>query len=105
MSEMSLFSKAELPRPSLTIEDAADILGSVYGLKGELRELGSQQDRNFKVDIAGESYVLKISRSEYPRVELEAQNAILQHLASKQDDGFDSSFVIPKVIPCRMVSS
>ena len=29
MSEMSLFSKAELPRPSLTIEDAADILGSV----------------------------------------------------------------------------
>ncbi|WP_421505682.1 aminotransferase [Brucella pseudogrignonensis] len=101
MSEMSLFSKAELPRPSLTIEDAADILSSVYGLKGELRELGSQQDRNFKVGIAGESYVLKISRSEYPRVELEAQNAILQHLASKQDDGFDSSFVIPKVISCR----
>lgn len=101
MPEMSLFSKAELPRPNLTIEDAADILDSVYGLKGELRELGSQQDRNFKVGIAGKSYVLKISRSEYPRVELEAQNAILQHLASKQKDGFDSLFVIPNVIPCR----
>lgn len=99
MSEMSLFSKAELPRPNLTIEDAADILSSVYGLSGELRELGSQQDRNFKVSIGNESYVLKISRSEYPRVELEAQNAILQHLASKQDDGTDQVFIFPKVIP------
>ena len=100
MSEMSLFSKAELPRPNLTIEDAADILGSVYGLKGELRELGSQQDRNFKVNIGDESYVLKISRSEYPRVELEAQNAILQHLASKQDNSTGQVFIFPKVIPC-----
>lgn len=100
MSEISLFSKAELSRPNLTIEDAADLLGSVYGLKGDLRELGSQQDRNFKVSIGSESYVLKISRSEYPRVELEAQNAILQHLALKQEDSSDHVFVFPKVIPC-----
>lgn len=100
MSETSLFSSAELPRPNLTLEDAADILGSVYGQKGELRELGSQQDRNFKVSIAGESYVLKISRSEYLRVELEAQNAILQHLASKQDGSGHNAFVCPTVTPC-----
>lgn len=100
MSEMALFSKAELSRPNLTSDDAADILGSVYGVKGELRELGSQQDRNFKVSIVNESYVLKISHSEYPRVELEAQNAILQHLGSKTDDSTDPAFVFPKVIPC-----
>lgn len=101
MSETPLFSQAELTRPNLTIEDAAEILLSVYGLKGELRELGSQQDRNFKIEIATQSYVLKISRIEYPIIELEAQNAVLQHLASMHDSDIDNAVVFPTVIPCK----
>ncbi|OYR11436.1 aminotransferase [Brucella thiophenivorans] len=99
MSDMPLFSKAKLPRPNISIEDAAEILGSIYGLKGDLRELGSQQDRNFKVDTATHGYVLKICRIEYPKVELEAQNAILQHLALKRDSNTDTTVVFPALIP------
>lgn len=81
MNNSVLFQRTELPRPQITAEDAAAILKDHYGLQGRLKELGSQQDRNFRLDSETGRFVLKISRAEYDVQELEAQNAALRHLA------------------------
>lgn len=75
-------ARAELPRPNVSVADAHAIFRSHYGLLGEVVELGSQQDRNFRIDVGGKRYVLKICHAAYRRIELEAQNAAMQHLAA-----------------------
>lgn len=85
MADDTLLQRTQLPRPDVTAEEAAAILDTFYGLKGEVTELGSQQDRNYRIDTGESRYVLKISRMEYATVELEAQNAAMQHLAAKPD--------------------
>lgn len=99
-------SKAQLPRPALTLADAAGVLREHYGLTGIISELGSQQDRNFLIDTAPEMpvaekdegeptrFVLKISNMEYDASELEAQNAALAHIAAQ-----DAAPAVPVVRP------
>lgn len=67
----------------MNAEDAAGLFAAHYGLSGPIVELGSQQDRNYRIDVAGGRFVLKITRADYATVELEAQNAALRHIASK----------------------
>ncbi|HBF28618.1 aminotransferase [Rhizobium sp.] len=86
MNNSVLFQRTELPRPQMTAEDAAAILKEHYGLEGRLKELGSQQDRNFRIDTDAGRFVLKISRSNYAVQELEAQNAAMRHLAQTRHD-------------------
>ncbi|WP_027488852.1 aminotransferase [Allorhizobium undicola] len=85
MSETALFQRTELPRPDVTVEQAANLLEIHYGLRGDVSELGSQQDRNFLLRAGGQAFVLKICRGDYALAELEAQNAALRHLAAKPD--------------------
>jgi 4-aminobutyrate aminotransferase-like enzyme/Ser/Thr protein kinase RdoA (MazF antagonist) len=85
MTDDTLANRMQLPRPDLTQDEAADILQTHYGLSGTLTELGSQQDRNYRIDAGDNSYVLKICRTEYEAVELEAQNGAIRHLHSKPD--------------------
>lgn len=75
--------RALLSRPDVTIEDAARVAAGHYGLTGPIVELGSQQDRNFRIETPQGRFVLKISRGDYATVELEAQNAALRHIAGK----------------------
>lgn len=82
MPNSALFQRTELPRPQITAAAAAVILKEHYGLEGPLKELGSQQDRNFRIDTATGRFVLKIARSEYTLQELDAQNAALRHLGA-----------------------
>ncbi|MGL3608639.1 aminotransferase [Rhizobium sp. G187] len=82
MADSALLQRTELARPNVTIEDAKGILSDYFGLNGSLRELGSQQDRNFLIDAGNERFVLKVTRAEYPRHELEAQNQAMDHLFS-----------------------
>lgn len=82
MLDKGAVARAELPRPNVSVADAQEIFRDCYGLAGEIIELGSQQDRNFRIDAGGRRYVLKICHAEYRRVELEAQNAAMQHLAA-----------------------
>lgn len=82
MLEESATHRAELPRPDVAIADAEAILREYFGLAGAIVELGSQQDRNFRIDTGAERYVLKICHAAYRTVELEAQNAALKHLAA-----------------------
>ncbi len=67
----------------MNAEDAAGLFVAHYDLSGPIVELGSQQDRNYRIEVAGGRFVLKITRADYATVELEAQNAALRHIASK----------------------
>ena len=94
MTDAALVNRMQLSRPDTTPEAAAEILQTHYGLAGTLTELGSQQDRNYRIDAGDNSYVLKICRTEYDTVELEAQNAAIRHLHIKPD-----APRVPNIVP------
>lgn len=83
MVEDTLKLRTELPRPDVGADEARALLAEHYGLSGTISELGSQQDRNYRIDTGERRYVLKICRAEYGSLELEAQNAALQHLSGR----------------------
>jgi 4-aminobutyrate aminotransferase-like enzyme/Ser/Thr protein kinase RdoA (MazF antagonist) len=85
MTDETLAQRLELPRPDVTAAEAGDILLSHYGLSGTLSELGSQQDRNYRIDTGEQRYVLKICHMVYETLELEAQNAAIRHLSAIAD--------------------
>ena len=87
-------NRLQLPRPDVTQEDAADILRNHCGLSGSLQELGSQQDRNYRIDTGVSRFVLKICRVEYTLIELQAQNSALHHLRTKSEVPR-----VPEIIP------
>ena len=74
---------AVLTRPSFETDDAAAFLERSWGIRGELRPLPSERDRNFAVRAGGENrFVLKISnRTEDPTF-LELQHAAVAILAN-----------------------
>ncbi|MCV4286045.1 aminotransferase [Pseudomonas capsici] len=78
----TLIRRSSLPCPQVDTDQALQLLEQHYGLSGSLKELGSQQDRNFLLDTRQRRYVLKICHGAYSTVELDAQHAALQHLAS-----------------------
>lgn len=80
MADAALLQRTELPRPNISLADAKIIFNDFYGFSGEIRELGSQQDRNFLIDTGVERLVLKATRAEYPQQELDAQNRAMEHL-------------------------
>lgn len=88
--------RAALSRPDVNAEDASGLLAAHYGLSGPVTELGSQQDRNFRIDAAAGRFVLKICRADYATIELEAQNAALRHVAAKA-----AAPRVPKVMPSK----
>lgn len=94
MADSALFQRAELPRPNFSEADATRLLSDMYGFNGPIRELGSQQDRNYLIDTGPERFVLKICRAEYAGDELEAQNEAMRHLAQC---GLDLR--VPELIP------
>ncbi|HEX7835759.1 MAG TPA: phosphotransferase, partial [Pseudolysinimonas sp.] len=64
-----------LPRPVVSIDDALRVASELYGVTGEIVELGSQQDRNFRIDDGTSRWVLKFSNPVFSVEELEAQDA------------------------------
>ena len=77
MTEQSHF---HLPRPRLTLDQAADLARERFNVIGVVTELGSNQDRNFRIYTDAATVVLKVSNPAIAAVELEAQNAALAHL-------------------------
>ncbi|MFF1635128.1 aminotransferase [Leifsonia sp. NPDC058248] len=92
MPNFDFLVQPSLPRPDVTVEDAARIAGDRFGLHGAIVELGSQQDRNFRIDTGTERFVLKLANPVFSADELHAQNAALVALAG-------SGVRIPEVIP------
>ena len=72
------------PRPRIDDARAATLAREVFGVEGRVSELGSHQDRNFRVVTDDGVRVLKIANRGWGRAAIEAQNAALRHLASRQ---------------------
>jgi 4-aminobutyrate aminotransferase-like enzyme/Ser/Thr protein kinase RdoA (MazF antagonist) len=78
---MAMFAAAETEPPAVSVEQAAKVAETVFGVTGPITELGSQQDRNFRIDAADGRYVLKVANPAVPEVQLACQNAAMEHLA------------------------
>jgi 4-aminobutyrate aminotransferase-like enzyme/Ser/Thr protein kinase RdoA (MazF antagonist) len=75
--------------------DERRILHAVYGLKGTLKPLPSEYDRNFRVDTStGERYVLKVMRRDLEIGLIDLQCDALDHLAAR-----DPGLLLPRVRP------
>ncbi|WP_053148744.1 aminotransferase [Pseudomonas sp. P97.38] len=88
----TLVHRASLPSPQISAAQVSVLLRANYGLSGDLRPLGSQQDLNYRVDTGHGRFVLKICHGDYAVRELEAQHAALRRLA---DHG---AVKVPRVI-------
>ncbi|MDJ0349370.1 aminotransferase [Cryobacterium sp. PH29-G1] len=73
-------SPFHLPRPRVTLGQARELARERFGVTGTITELGSHQDRNFRIESDAATFVLKVSNPAIATVELEAQNAALAHL-------------------------
>ena len=72
--------------PDFNIASAEAIAEERFGIRGRAHSLPSERDQNFLLtDRAGEKFVLKIANALESRAFLEAQNAVLKHLASRVD--------------------
>ena len=70
-------------RPDVGPAEASRLLGEVFGIEGELAELVSHQDRNFRVTTpAGSRFVLKVAREGLGRPALDAENAAMGRAAA-----------------------
>jgi len=91
LPNFDFLTQPALPRPEVTVEHAAAIAAARFGLEGDIVELGSNQDRNFRIDTGGERFVLKLANPVFSADELLAQNAALAALAG-------SGIRIPEVV-------
>ncbi|MHA3019881.1 aminotransferase [Mycobacterium sp. BMJ-28] len=71
-----------LPGPQVSAAQAQELLGTHFGVRGQVKLLGSQQDCNFLVYEDGEPVaVLKIANPAFSVDELEAQDAAAARIA------------------------
>ena len=69
-------------RPDVEAPEARTLLEQAFGRTGTLRELGSHQDRNYRVDTPeGQRFVLRIARTALTRAELDAENGAMLRCA------------------------
>ncbi|MGW0420164.1 aminotransferase [Streptomyces sp. NPDC003015] len=80
---MGLPSTDWLVRPVAPIDEAAAsaVLATRFGVRGTVRDLGSQQDRNYRVRGETGEYVLKVANPATRTAELRTQCDAVEHLA------------------------
>ncbi len=77
-------NQTKTPRPRFSAEEAAALVANLYGMTAGARELPSERDQNFSIQIDGQiRYVLKISNTQEKREVLELQTRAIHHLVSK----------------------
>lgn len=81
-----------LARPMVTCDEAAALAARLWGVSGPVVELGSQQDRNFRVDSDAGRVVVKLANAATRRAELDAQHAVLAAATS-------AGLRVPAVVP------
>ena len=70
--------------PRFDVEAAAQIAAQHFGIHATAQPLPSERDQNFLLTTdSGEKFVLKISNALEKPAFIEAQNAVLQHLATR----------------------
>uniref|UniRef100_UPI0013B44568 phosphotransferase n=1 Tax=Nonomuraea lactucae TaxID=2249762 RepID=UPI0013B44568 len=81
MNRHDFFADPDLVRPEVSAALAGIVAARHFGLDGEIREVGSEQDRNFVIDAPAGRFLLKVSNPAYSDDELAAQVAGVAHLA------------------------
>ena len=76
----TLLRRAGRATPAVSAEQAAQLLHDHYGIHGQLHDLGSQQDLNWRVDSPQGRRVLKISHADESSLQLQAQHAAMLRL-------------------------
>lgn len=84
---------ADCGRPKVSLNRAANLAESLFGLHGRLKELVSDRDQNFHIDTGGEGFVFKISNSDEDPLFLDLQNRALLHLEETVP-----SLTLPKLV-------
>lgn len=79
---------------SISTEQAERLLLQHWQLKGALSSLASYADRNFKIQAAAGSFVLKIANPNWSYSDLDLENAALLHLEKSCP-----ALTLPKLIP------
>jgi hydroxylysine kinase len=74
---MSVFTT---PPPALSESAIQDLVRRHYGLEGEVSPLISERDYNARLQVGGQSYVLKISNAAEDPAQVALQNAAMIHL-------------------------
>ncbi|HEX3250168.1 MAG TPA: phosphotransferase [Pyrinomonadaceae bacterium] len=70
--------------PNINVTSAEAIAAELFGIRGRAQPLPSERDQNFLLtDSAGEKFVLKIANALESRAFLEAENAVLKHVAKQ----------------------
>ena len=70
--------------PDFSATSAEAIAEDLFGVRGYAQALPSERDQNFLLtDSAGEKFVLKIANALESREFLEAENAVLKHVAGR----------------------
>lgn len=92
MSIFDFFARPALPRPAIDADTARAVARERYGVDGALDELGSNQDRNFRLDEGSRRLLLKFSNPVFGAAELEAQNLAAATVAA-------SGIPAPRVVP------
>lgn len=82
-----------LARPAVSLAQATEVAERYWGLRGDVVELGSQEDRNFRVGGA-EKGVLKFVHPATALAELQAQALALRELAAV-------GLTVPVTVPSR----
>ena len=80
--------------PDLPPDEIADVLISDYGLEGNLSELESERDQNFRVDTAAGSYLLKVCNADEDEAVIDLQVSALRHI-----EIVDPSVRTPRALP------
>jgi 4-aminobutyrate aminotransferase-like enzyme/Ser/Thr protein kinase RdoA (MazF antagonist) len=82
MSDRRSLVEASIGRPDITSSEAERAASELFGVRGALVELGSQQDRNYRIDGHGaRPLLLKVANPAWSPRALTAQGAALAHLA------------------------
>ena len=90
----SLVSPLATTRRSRFAASDAERVASEFGLRGTARELTSERDQNFLINGDDGRVVLKIANAGEDPAFLEAQNAVLRHIAGTVG-------VTPRVVPTK----
>lgn len=73
------------PAPRFSREEAEGLARSLFGISAEAIPLPSERDQNVRLDTTGgPAFVLKIANAAETRDVLEAQNAVMSHLAARE---------------------
>jgi 4-aminobutyrate aminotransferase-like enzyme len=69
--------------PCFEIDTAVSLADRLYGIHGSGKLLSGERDQNFLIVTGSEKFILKIANGLDDRALLEAQNAVLAHLATR----------------------